>query len=174
VSEQELVSERLRERFGERILDLTEATDCVTAVIDRESIIEVASYLRDEPDLAFARLSDLCGVDYSELERIPRFAVVYHVHSFLLKRYVRLRVPVDEDDAVVPSLCGVWPGANYFERETFDMYGISFAGHPDLKRILMPDDFEGYVLRKDFLQPREPIEFSFNPEQWQKAVQRGE
>jgi NADH-quinone oxidoreductase subunit C len=174
VSEGDLVAERLRERFGERLLDLTEAADCLTAVIGRDNLIEVASYLRDDPDLAFARLSDLCGVDYLDQERDPRFAVVYHVHSFLLKRYVRLRVPVDEADAVVPTLCVVWPGANYFERETFDMYGIRFDGHPDLKRILMPDDFEGYPLRKDFVQAREPIEFSFNPEQWQKAVQRGE
>ena len=174
MSEGDLVADRLRERFGERLLDLAEAADCLTAVIGRDSLIEVASYLRDDPDLGFARLSSVCGVDYLEQERDPRFAVVYHLHSFLLKRYVRLRVPVDEDDAVVPTLCVVWPGADYFERETFDMYGIRFDGHPDLKRILLPDDFEGYPLRKDFVQAREPIEFSFNPEQWQKAVQRGE
>ena len=174
MSEGDLVAERLRERFGERLLDLTEAADCLTAVVGRDSLIELASFLRDDPDLGFARLSDLCGVDYLEQERDPRFAVVYHIHSFLLKRFVRLRVPVVEDDAVVPTLCVVWPGANFFERETFDMYGIRFDGHPDLKRILLPDDFEGYPLRKDFVQAREPVEFSFNPEQWQKAVQRGE
>jgi NADH-quinone oxidoreductase subunit C len=174
VSEQDLVAERLRERFGEQILDLVEKGDCLTAVVGRDSLLDVASFVRDDPDLAFARLSDLCGVDYAGLERRPRFAVVYHVHSFQLMRYIRLRVPIDEEDAVVPSLCPVWPGANYFEREAFDMFGIRFAGHPDLKRILMPDDFEGYPLRKDFEQRPEVVEFSFNPEQWQKAVQRGD
>jgi NADH-quinone oxidoreductase subunit C len=179
VSEVEVVAvdpvvQRLTERFGERLELVNERVDCLTAVVGRDNLIEVASYLRDEPELAFARLSDICGVDYLDQERDPRFAVVYHLHSFLLKRYFRLRVMVDEDDAIVPSLCTVWPGANYFERETFDMYGIRFDGHPDLKRILMPDDWEGYPLRKDDGQAREPIEFSFNPGQWQKAVQRGD
>jgi len=174
VSEQDLVAERLRERFGEDILNLVEGGDCLTAVVGRDSVVGVASFLRDEPDLAFARLSDLCGVDYAGLEHEPRLAVVYHLHSFQLMRYVRLRVPIDEDDAVVPSLCVVWPGANYFEREAFDMFGIRFDGHPDLKRILMPDDFEGYPLLKDFVQRPEVVEFSFNPDQWQQAVQRGD
>ena len=174
MSEADLVTERLREHFGERLLDLVEDRNELTVAVGRDSLIELVSYLRDDPDLEFSRLSSVCGVDYLAQERDPRFAVVYHIHSLLLKRYVRVRVPVDEDDAVVPSLCVVWPGANYFERETFDMYGIRFDGHPDLKRILLPDDFDGYPLRKDFVQNREPIEFSFNPEQWQKAVQRGE
>jgi NADH-quinone oxidoreductase subunit C len=178
VSEAEVVVDpvvaRLTERFGERVDLVNERVDCLTAVVSRDSLIEVATFLRSDPELAFARLSDICGVDYLEQECDPRFAVAYHFHSFLLKRYVRLRVPVDEDDAIVPSLCDVWPGANYFERETFDMFGIRFDGHPDLKRILMPDDYEWYPLRKDFIQPREPIEFSFIPDQWQKAVQRGD
>ena len=174
MSEPDLVAERLRDRFGEDILDLVEGGDCLTAVVGRDNVIGVASFLRDEPDLAFARLSDLCGVDYLSLAREPRLAVVYHLHSFQLMRYVRLRVPIDEDDAVVPSLCGVWPGANFFEREAFDMFGIRFEDHPDLKRILMPDDFEGYPLLKDFVQRPEVVEFSFNPEEWQQAVQRGD
>ena len=173
MSEPDLVAERLRERFGEQILDLAEGGDCLTVQVDRDTVVDLVTYLRDNADLAFARLSDICGVDYLEFEREPRFAVVYHVHSLLLMRYVRIRVQVDEDDLVVPSLCGVWPGANFFERETFDMYGIRFDGNPDLKRILLPDDFEGYPLRKDFVQRPEAIEYSFNPEQWQKAVQRG-
>jgi NADH-quinone oxidoreductase subunit C len=85
-----------------------------------------------------------------------------------------VRVQVDGDEPVVPSITGLWPGANWMEREAFDMFGIRFDGHPDLKRILMPDEWEAFVLRKDYQPPPEPIEFSFNPEQWQKAVQRGD
>ena len=84
-----------------------------------------------------------------------------------------MRVPLDEDNPVLPSITGIWPGANFFEREIFDMFGIRFTNHPDLKRILNPDDWEVYPLRKDFQPPPEPVEFSINPEQWQKAVQRG-
>jgi NADH-quinone oxidoreductase subunit C len=173
VSDQDAVVALVQEKLGDRVRDVAEGPDCTTLVIDRESLIDLAMYLRDEPRLRFDRLVDVCGVDYLSQERTPRFAVVCHVYSPSLHRYLRLRVPVEEDDPRVPSLTGVWAGADWFERETFDLFGIQFDGHPDLKRILMPDDWEGFPLRKDYVQSLEAIEFSFNPEQWQKAVRRG-
>jgi len=168
---------RVREEFGERVLDSAVEHDQPTFVVDRADLLRLAAFLRDDPELRFIRMSDLCGADFLDVEqqlnRRARFEVVYHLHSFDLKRWVRLRVPLDEDDAVVPSLTGLWPAANWFEREAYDLFGIRFAGHPDLTRILMPDDWEGRPLRKDYQPPREPHEWSFNPEEWQQAVQRG-
>jgi len=164
---------RLQTRFQERLLDASAAGDHPTFVVDRADVVDVLTYLRDDSDLQFSRLSDLTAVDYFGQGRSPRFGVVYHVYSSLSNRYARVRVPVDEADAIVPSITGIWPGANFFEREVFDMFGIRFADHPDLKRILNPDDWEVFPLRKDFQPPPEPVEFSFNPEQWQKAVRRG-
>ncbi|MGH2458534.1 MAG: NADH-quinone oxidoreductase subunit C [Chloroflexota bacterium] len=165
------------ERFGDRILESTVDRDQPTFVIERDNLLAVAAFLRDTAGLEFVRLVDLCGADFLDVEprlnRRARFEVVYHLHSFILKRWARIRVPVDEDDPVVPSLTGLWPGANWYEREAFDLFGFQFTDHPDLTRILMPDDWEGNPLRKDFQPPREPHEWSFNPEEWQKAVQRG-
>ena len=172
--QQDAVLEQTRERFGGRLLDVRTGADCATVVVGRDDLIELAIFLRDTPGLRFVRLIDVCGVDYLGLERTPRFATVYHLHSLELMKYLRIRVDLDEDDLVVTSVTGVWPGANYQERDVFDMFGIVFAGHPDLKRIFLPDEWVGYPLRKDYEQTPEPIEFSFNPEQWQKAVQRGD
>lgn len=173
MTEPDTMIERLTERFGERILEVTFERDQPTVVVGRDNVLELMSFLRDDPELRFVRFSDLCGIDYLDLDRNPRFAVIYHLHSLALNRWVRVRVPVDEDDPVVPSITGLWEGANWFEREAFDLFGIQFTNHPDLTRILTPDDWEVSPLRKDFQPPREPHEWSFNPEQWQKAVQRG-
>ncbi len=170
----DVVAARVRARFGERLREVVEDPEGVSFGVDRADLIELATFLRDDPELQFVRLSDLTAVDYLNQPRTPRFAVVYHAYSPALKRYVRFRVRVEEDEASVPSVTGVWPGANWFEREVFDLFGIRFTGHPDLKRILLPDEWVGHPLRKDDEHPPEPIEFSFNPEQWQKAVQRGD
>ena len=172
--DQDLVVARVQERLGDQVAAAELIGDCPTFVVGRENLLLLVALLKDEPDLGFDRLSDICAVDYLELERTPRFEMVYHLYSAAEHRYARIRVPVDEDDAVVPSLTVVWPGANWFEREAFDLYGIEFANHPDLKRILTPDDWEGYPLRKDYEHTPEAVEFSFNPEKWQKAVQRGD
>lgn len=171
--EKDTVLARVEERFGEALLESSVEREQPAFVINRENLVALAAFLRDDSDLRFVRLSDICGIDYLNLGKTPRFAVVYHFHSFQLNRWVRVRVPVDEDDAVVPTLTDEWPGANWFEREVYDLFGIEFSGHPDLTRILMPDEWEGHPLRKDFQPPKEPHEWSFNPEQWQKAVQRG-
>lgn len=164
---------KLKDRFGERIHEVVTDADHPTLAVRPADLIETLTFLRDDPDLSYDRLSDLCGVDYLGLNRTPRFGVVYHLYSMARFQWVRVRVPVDEHDLVVPSIVHLWPAANYMEREAYDMYGIRFAGHPDLKRILTPDEWDVHPLRKDFAPPPEPIEFSFNPDQWQKAVQRG-
>jgi NADH-quinone oxidoreductase subunit C len=110
-------------------------------------ILRVAAFLRDDPQCEFKILVDICGVDWPQ--RAKRFDVVYHLLSLTKNMRLRVRVPVGEDEAV-PSVVSVYPAANWFERETFDMYGIAFADHPDLRRILTDYGFSGYPLRKDF------------------------
>jgi len=110
-------------------------------------VVEAMTYLRDNPDLRFSVLIDVCGADYPERER--RFDVVYHLLSMTRNLRIRLKVQADEDTAV-PSVVGVHPCADWFEREAFDMYGIFFEGHPDLRRILTDYGFMGHPLRKDF------------------------
>lgn len=173
IPDQDSVIARVTEHFGDRLQEAELKGDCPTFIVDRADLIALATFLRDDPSCDFARLSDICAVDYLDQERSPRFEMVYHLYAAQQRRYARIRVPVDEDDAVVPTLTGVWAGANWFEREAFDLMGISFSDHPDLKRIVMPDDWEGYPLRKDYPHTPEAVEFSFNPEKWQKAVQRG-
>lgn len=119
-----------------------------TIVLRKESIAECAKLLRDDPRFAFDSLRDVCGADYARPE--DRFEVVYNLYSLGHNARLRLKVRVDESDLRVPTVSTVWPAANWAEREAFDMYGIRFDGHPDLRRIYMPPDFEHHPLRKDF------------------------
>lgn len=117
----------------------------ITAVPD--TLIGLLLFLRDDPACKFSTLIDICGVDFPE--RAKRFDVVYHLLSMHRNQRIRIKVETDEQVAV-PSTIGVWPTANWFEREAFDMYGIQFSAHPDLRRILTDYGFSGYPLRKDF------------------------
>jgi NADH-quinone oxidoreductase subunit C len=119
--------------------------DEMTVWIDRTQICEACQALRAD---GFASLADITCVDWHPTE--PRFEVVYHLLSMSKKERVRLKVKLDSSDPVVDSLTSVWPGANYFEREIFDLFGIRFSGHPYQKRILMPEEWEGHPLRKDY------------------------
>ena len=110
-------------------------------------VVDLLAMLRDNPSYRFVQLLDVCGVDYPDREL--RFDVVYHLMSMTLNRRVRIKVQTDEDTPV-PSVVGVFPAADWFERETFDMYGVFFSGHPDLRRILTDYGFQGHPLRKDF------------------------
>jgi NADH-quinone oxidoreductase subunit C len=112
-----------------------------------DRIVEVLTRLRDDPESRFAQLIDLCGVDYPQ--RAKRFDVVYHLLSLVKNRRVRIKLETDEESPV-PTITGVYPCADWFEREAFDMYGIFFSGHPDLRRLLTDYGFEGFPLRKDF------------------------
>lgn len=142
------VGEHLRARFGSDVLEVSEAYGELTVVISRERLPEICEWLNRDPELRYDLLLDVAGVDY--LGRDPRFEVVYHLYSLPHHRRLRLKVRVSEADPSVPSVVPVWSTANWHERETFDMLGIQFSGHPDLRRIYMPDDYPGYPLRKDF------------------------
>jgi NADH-quinone oxidoreductase subunit C len=119
----------------------------LNVLAEASRIVEVLAALRDHPDLRFQQLIDLCGVDYPQ--RAKRFDVVYHLLSLTKNRRVRVKVQTDEQ-AAVPTITSVYPCADWFEREAFDMYGIFFDGHPDLRRLLTDYGFQGYPLRKDF------------------------
>ena len=120
----------------------------MTIYVDRANIRGACGLLKDDPDCTFNFLSDLTCVDWYPAE--PRFEVIYHLLSIPKKERVRLKVRLNSASPAVESLTSVWPGANYFEREVFDLFGIRFTGHPYLRRILMPEDWEGHPLRKDY------------------------
>ncbi len=127
-----------------------------TMVMDRGSLHEIMEFVRHDPRLEFNLLVDVCGVDRSGLDDGPRFEVVYHLFSIRHRHRLRLKFPVPEDDPVVPSVTDIWVGADWFERETYDMFGVRFLNHPNLKRILTHEDFEGHPLRKDYPVNRRP------------------
>ena len=116
--------------------------------IERGSIREACTTLKNDPELNYDSLADLTCVDW--VPNDPRFEVIYHLFSTVTKKRIRLKVRLSGDDARVDSLVPVWPGADYFEREVFDLFGVRFNEHPDLKRIMMPDNWEGHPLRKDY------------------------
>jgi NADH-quinone oxidoreductase subunit C len=137
-------------RLGELTLD-----------VRADQVASVITFLRDDPRCKFTTMIDICGVDYPE--RGKRFDVVYHLLSMHLNHRIRIKVQTDEDTPV-PSITGVYPCADWFEREAFDMYGILFSNHPDLRRILTDYNFEGFPLRKDFPLTGH-VEVRYDPEQ---------
>lgn len=140
--------ERLREYSPASIKATTEFRGDLTVTVPKTDIVRICEFLKSDPELAFDMVIDICGVDMYRAD--ARFEVIYNLYSLKNRKYIRLKVPVEESDPVVPTVTGVWAGANWHERETFDMFGITFAGHPDLRRMYMPEDFEYYPLRKDF------------------------
>jgi NADH-quinone oxidoreductase subunit C len=122
--------------------------DEMTINVDRSALREACALLREDAACPFNFLSDVTCVDWYPAE--PRFEVVYHLLSIPKKERVRLKVRLNSSSPNVDSLCSIWPGANYFEREIFDLFGVRFAGHPYLRRIMMPEDWEGHPLRKDY------------------------
>ena len=147
---------KLEANFADSIFDLGNAFGDDFAVIRKEKIVDVARTLRDDSELQYNFLIDITAVDY--LKRKPRFEVVYHFFSLALRHRVRIKAPLDAGDPELPSLVSLWRGADWFEREVWDMFGIRFAGHPDLRRILMYQEFEGHPLRKDYpVARRQPL-----------------
>ncbi len=157
--------ETLKNRFGDQVIDAVTGIDMPTVVLAYDVIVDACHYLKQQ---GFEQLIDLCGLDMSEYphhgEDAPRFMVVYHLLSVAKNKRIRLKVPLNERD-LVGSVTEVWPTANWFEREAFDMYGILFVNHPDLRRLLTDYGFEGHPLRKDFpLTGR--VEMFFDDAQW--------
>ena len=144
-----LLVSALQREHSDWITQIFEAHGEVTAVVPREFIVDVCSTLKTSGEAKFDFLADLCGVDRG-VEEEPRFEVNYHLFSTTKHHRLRLKVLLDDGDTHVPSVTGVWRTANWHERETFDFFGVIFDGHPDLRRILLPDDWQGYSLRKDF------------------------
>jgi NADH-quinone oxidoreductase subunit C len=137
----------VREKFGDAVLESVLAYGELTVTVAVESIVSAATFLRDDKRCQFVSIIDVCGADYPAREK--RFDVVYHLLSPKQNLRIRLKVHADEE-TIVPSVTGVWPGADWYERETYDLYGVLFSGHPDLRRILTDYGFEGHPLRKDF------------------------
>ena len=146
---------RVKEALADQTVSLTERLGELTVVVNAQDALAAARTLRDHPDLRFEQLIDLCGLDYlgygDGTREGPRFAVVYHLLSVSKNQRVRMRVFAPDDGfPVLDSVIDVWPVANWFEREAFDLFGIVFEGHPDLRRILTDYGFVGHPFRKDF------------------------
>jgi NADH-quinone oxidoreductase subunit C len=148
--------DRLLERFPEAVVSSHAQHGDETVVVLKSRLIEICAFLRDDEVTLFEMLSDLTAVDYLGIKE-PRFEVVYHLYSLSKNHRLRLKVEVEEDDPRVPSVIGLWKAANWMEREVYDLYGILFEGHPDLRRILLYPEFVGHPLRKDYdLEHRQP------------------
>jgi NADH-quinone oxidoreductase subunit C len=155
----QLALDKLKAKFGAAVVETHSQFGDDTAVVEPGVWRAAAEFLRDDPALDFNLFVDLCAVDFPQ--RVPRFEVVLHVYSFAKRQRVRLKTRVGDEEGEgceVDSLVPVWTGANWFERETFDMMGIVFQGHPDLRRILLYPEFVGHPLRKDYpAQKTQPL-----------------
>jgi NADH-quinone oxidoreductase subunit C len=143
------IAEKIKGKFTEQVIDVVEFRDQVSVIVKKDQIVPILKYLHDDPLLSFDHLHDLTAVDYLKKKDI-RFEVVYNLYSIRYHHRIRIRAQVPENDPKIGSVVPIWEGANWHERECFDMFGIVFQGHPDLRRILLPEDWEGHPLRKDY------------------------
>lgn len=151
------IIDKVKTQFGAKVLDQHAFRGDQTVVVEKDCILELFKFLRDDPSLAFNFLIDLTAVDYLGRKKL-RFEMVYHFYSLKYNRRFRVKVPVGEDDCVVDSVTPLWRTVNWYEREVWDMYGIKFKGHPNLRRILLYEEFKGHPLRKDYpINKRQPL-----------------
>jgi NADH-quinone oxidoreductase subunit C len=148
MAEESITIKKLRETFGDRIEVVPSAPDMTTVKVKREDIMEVCMFLRQEDELDYDIMRDLTCVDY--IREKPRFEIVYHLYSIYHGHALRLKVRLEERDPAVDTVTAIWVGANWYEREVYDLYGIKFNNHPDLRRILLYPEFVGHPLRKDY------------------------
>jgi NADH-quinone oxidoreductase subunit C len=143
------IAEKVKERFPEEVVEVTDFRDQGSVIVKRGKILNICKYLHDDTSLFLDHLQDLCGADYHG-KKDPRFEVVYNLYSIKYHHKIRIRAQVPDNDPSIQSVTSIWAGANWHERECYDMFGIIFKGHPDHRRILLPEDWEGHPLRKDY------------------------
>lgn len=154
----EAALEQLQQQFADIFFEARRFRGELTVYVPRENIVAVAGFLRNTPALNYNYLADLTGNDWPD--RDPRFEIIYQLYSLEHHTSLRLKVRVPEDSCTCPSVTSVWGTANWHEREVFDMFGVTFDGHPDLRRILMPVEWEGHPLRQDYAIGWEDPEFT--------------
>ena len=154
--ENNLTINKLREIFPDEILETHDQHGDVTAIVKPDHILEIARFLKEDPELQYNFLTDLTAVDY--LGSVPRFEMVYHFYSIPKNHKIRIKSPLPEEKPEIESLTPLWKTANWLEREAAEFFGITFLNHPDPRHLLLYDEFEGYPLRKDYpLKKRQPI-----------------
>jgi NADH-quinone oxidoreductase subunit C len=154
--EENITIEKLKVQFPQEILGIHAQHGDYTVLVKPGRMLEIARFLKEDPDLQYNFLTDLTAVDY--LGREPRFEVVYHFYSLPKNQRIRVKVPLSENHLEIASLTPLWKTANWLERECAEFYGVKFLGHPDPRHLLLYDEFQGYPLRKDYpLKKRQPI-----------------
>jgi len=147
---------KLCDRFPDSVVETHSYLGDDTAIVRKEDILKICKFLRDDEGLLYNFMMDLTAVDYLGVD--PRFEVVYHFYSLQYNRRVRIKAKVSESDCSIDSIVSLWIAADWFEREAYDLYGIVFKGHPELRRILLYEGFEGHPLRKDYpIKKRQPL-----------------
>jgi NADH-quinone oxidoreductase subunit C len=156
----------LKDKFGAAVQAVVEFRGETTIVLDKAVIVAALQFLKETPELGFTFLATLTA--YDDWPEEPRFKVIYQLREMMRPTNLRLKVAVTGDDPVLPTACGIHRNADWHERELFDMFGLTFTGHPDLRRLLMPADWEGHPLRKDYPLGYEEVEFTFNFDEIEK------
>ena len=156
------IAELIKERYPEDVREIKEFRGQFAVSVKKDRIREILQYLHETPDLYFDHPQDLCGVDYLG-KKDNRFEVVYHLYSIKHRHAIRIKAEVPENDSSIDSVMPVWVGANWHERECFDLFGITFKGHPDHRRILLPEDWDGHPLRKDY-----PLKSDLGDRDWKQ------
>jgi len=151
------VTDKIKAKFGNLVIDSHDFRGDETVTVKKECGLEFFKFLRDDPDLDFNFLMDITAVDYLN-RKDERFEVVYHFYSLKHNGRLRIKIPVSEEDCRLDSMDSLWKTVNWYEREIWDLYGIKFNGHPNLRRILLYEEFKGHPLRKDYpINKRQPL-----------------
>ena len=149
--------DKIKSKYTNIIIDSHDFRGDQTITVKKENTLELFKFLRDDPELNFKFLMDLTAVDYFNRKDV-RFEIVYHLYSLKHNARLRVKIPVSEDDCSIDSIWSLWKTVNWYEREVWDLYGIKFNGHPDLRRILLYEEFKGHPLRKDYpINKRQPL-----------------
>ncbi len=156
-TEETNIIDRIKDKFGDKVLESHNYRGDQTVTVAKESIHEVSKFLRDDSELSFEFLMDITAVDYLD-KKENRFEAVYHFYSLKNNNRVRVKAPLNEDNCEIDTVTDLWKTADWYEREIWDMYGIKFKGHPNMKRILLYEEFKGHPLRKDYpINKRQPL-----------------